>query len=457
MLTGSDLTLLSLALGAVVTVIVLISWLKMHPFPALVIAALGLGLLAGAPTAQVLKSFRTGFGDTMANVGVVLALGAAFGGLLAASKGAQRLAEALVGWGGPRLAPWAMMAVALIIGLPVFFETGVAMMMPIIVAVGAQLSRDPRKATSGAPYLLAGLPALAGLSVVHGLVPPHPGPLIAINALNANLGVTLAIGLIVALPTAILAGPVFTGWAARHASAQPPVTRIDALAQSDASLPPPGIGVTLATILFPIILMMAKAAAQLGLPPGPLRTALEFAGEPVVALLAATLVAMVTFGSSLGRGGAAITAIVSHALLPMAAIMLVIGAGGAFKQTLVDVGLGGAIAHVASALRIPPLLLGWATAVMIRLATGSATVATITAAGLLASLAASDPHLNAALLALSIGAGSLFFSHVNDAGFWMVKEYMGMSLTDTFKTWSLLETVISVCGFGFILIVSLFV
>jgi GntP family gluconate:H+ symporter len=453
MLTGSDLALLSLALGAVVAVIVLISGLKMHPFPALVIAALGLGLASGAPTAQILKSFRTGFGDTMANVGVVLALGAAFGGLLAASKGAERLAQALLGSGGARRAPWAMMAVALVVGLPVFFETGVAMMMPIIIAVGAQLEADPRKGT-GAPYLLASLPALAGLSVVHGLVPPHPGPLIAINALHADLGITLALGLIVALPTAILAGPVFTFWVARRASAHPPV-RIDAPAENGFA--PPGLGVTLATILFPIALMMAKAAAQLLLPAGPLRATLEFAGEPMVALLAACLLAMVSFGTALGRSGAAITRIVGQALMPMAAIMLVIGAGGAFKQTLIDIGLGRAMAHAASDLHIPALLLGWGTAVMIRLATGSATVATITAAGLLASLAAADPHLNLALLALSIGAGSLFFSHVNDAGFWMVKEYLGLSLADTFKTWSLLETIISVAGFGFILILSLFV
>lgn len=453
MLSALDIALLWKAAAAVLLVVVLIARLKLHPFLALAICALGLGLAGGLPVKQVLGAFGKGFGETLANVGTVLALGAMFGALLGASRGAERVADVMIGMGGPRLAPWTMAFVAMLLGLPMFFETGLVMMMPIIVSVGLKLQDDPGRHPSASPYLLAGLPALAGLSVLHGLVPPHPGPLVAISALHADLGITLALGLLVAVPTVILAGPVFTMWAARHARAEPLLEAAPAAGAGPGGQPLPGTAVTLLTILFPIALMLAKAAADLLLPAdSQLYLAADFVGAPVVALLLGTLLAMATFGRSLGRGSAGISQLLGDSLGPIAAIVLVIGAGGALKQTLIELGLGATMGRVAEVAHVTPLLLGWGTAVLIRLATGSATVATITAAGLLAGNGTGDSGgVGASLLVLAIGSGSLFFSHVNDAGFWLVKGVLGMELPDMFKTWSTMETIVSVTGLALVL------
>jgi gluconate:H+ symporter, GntP family len=461
MLTPQDITLLLLATGAITAVIVLIANFKLHPFPALMMCALGLGLASGADVTVVLKSVLAGFGDVAANVGIVLALGAMFGGLLAKSRGADRIASSLITTRGLGFAPWAMAGLAMVVGLPVFFETGLVMMMPIIVAVGAQFeaaAKAGKPTPKGAPYLIIGLPTIAGLSVLHGLVPPHPGPLVAVAALNADMGTTLILGILIAIPTVIVSGPLFTMWAARHADARPPQQLIDEFSKFDPGQRQPGIAITLFTILFPIALMMGKAWADLALSAGnPVRAAMAFIGAPVVALLLGTILAMFTFGFALGRTRQEVTDMMGDALPPIAAIMLVIGAGGALKQTLVDLGLGATIARVVTVMHVQPILLAWGTAVLMRIATGSATVATITATGLLAGTMATNPDVNPSLLALAIGAGSLFFSNVNDAGFWLVKGYLGISLPDMFKTWSFLETIISVLGLVLVLLLANFV
>jgi GntP family gluconate:H+ symporter len=441
-----DLYLLAIALIVILAVVIAIARFRVHPFPALVIGALVLGLWAGASPDQVLKSFRTGFGETLANVGVLLALGAMFGELLASSGGAERVSSALLKIGGPRLVPWTMGSVAMILGLPLFFEAGVVLMMPIILNVGARLSKDSG-GLKGNPYLLAGLPVFAGISVLHALVPPHPGPMVAIDALKADLGTTLILGLLMSIPIAIVAGPLFTYWIAPRATASPPLDLVARLTRADDRFRAPGIAITIMTILFPILLMLGKAAVDLVLPAGhPARTLFEFIGNPLVALLLAVILSMFTFGFTLGNDTGTVGKLLGDALPPVAAIMLIIGAGGALKQMLIDVGLGTTIAHASQLVNLSPLLLGWFTAVIIRLATGSATVATVTAAGLMAATVGANPGLNPALLALSIGSGSLFFSHINDAGFWLVKEYMGMNLPNMFKTWSLMETIIAVMG-----------
>ena len=445
-MSAHDLFLLTIALVVIVAVVIAIARFRVHPFPALVIGALVLGLWAGAPTVQVLKSFRVGFGETLANVGVLLALGAMFGELLASSGGAERVSSALLRIGGPKMVPWTMAAVAMILGLPLFFEAGVVLMMPIILNVGARLAKDPG-GLKGNPYLLAGLPVFAGISVLHALVPPHPGPMVAIDALKADMGTTLILGLLMSIPITIVAGPLFTYWIAPRATAAPPVELVSRLTRPDDKFRAPSIAITILTILFPILLMLGKAAVDLLLPAGhPARTLFEFIGNPLVALLLAVVLSMFTFGFGLGKDTRTVGRLLGEALPPVSAIMLIIGAGGALKQMLIDVGLGTTIAHASQLVNLSPLLLGWFTAVIIRLATGSATVATVTAAGLLAATVGVNPGLNPSLLALSIGAGSLFFSHINDAGFWLVKEYMGMNLPDMFKTWSLLETIIAVMG-----------
>lgn len=449
-----DLILLAIALVVIVGIVIAIARFKLHPFPALMIGALVLGLATGTAPEAILHTFRTGFGETLANVGVLLALGAMFGELLASSGGAERVSSALLNVGGTRLVPWTMCAVAMILGLPLFFEAGVVLMMPIILTVGARLAKDPG-GLKGNPYLLAGLPVFAGVGVLHVLVPPHPGPMVAIDALKADMGGTLLLGLILSVPVAVMSGPLFTYWIAPRASASPPVDLVARLTRTDDRFRSPGITTTILTILFPILLMLGKAAVDLVLPVGhPVRVLFEFIGNPMVALLLAVLLSMVTFGFSLGKDTREVGKLLGDALPPVSAIMLIIGAGGAFKQMLIDVGLGTTIAHTSQLVNWSPLLLGWFTAVIIRLATGSATVATVTAAGLMAATVSANPGLSPALLALSIGAGSMFFSHINDAGFWLVKEYMGMNLPDMFKSWSVLSTIISVGALVLIMALS---
>lgn len=452
-----DIFLLAIALIVILGVVTAIARARMHPFPALVIGSLLLGLWAGAPAEQVLKSFRTGFGDTLANVGVLLALGAMFGQLLASSGGAARVSNALLKIGGTRMAPWTMCAVAMILGLPLFFEAGVVLMMPIILNVGARIAGAP-EGLKGNGYLLAGLPVFAGLSVLHALVPPHPGPMVAIDAMKADLGKTLILGLLMSVPIAILSGPVYTYWIAPRASASPPVELVSQLTQSDGLAKSPSVGITVFTILFPIILMLGKSGVDLlFFPVHPVRQVLDFLGNPIVALLMAVLLSIFTFGYFLGKDSRTVGRLLGDALPPISSIMLIIGAGGALKQMLVDVGLGGVIAHAAQMVNLSPLLLAWFTAVILRLATGSATVAIVTASGLMAATVTGGHGVSPALMALSIGSGSLFFSHINDAGFWLVKEYMGMNLPNMFKTWSVLETIIAVMGLVFCLCLSPFI
>jgi GntP family gluconate:H+ symporter len=251
---------------------------------------------------------------------------------------------------------------------------------------------------------------------------------------------------------------LFTYWIAPRATANPPADLVARLTRRDDRFRAPGIGVTVMTILFPILLMMGKAATDLLLPVGhPVHTLFVFIGHPIVALLLAVLLGMCTFGFFLGKDTKLIGKLLGDSLPPMAAIMLIIGAGGALKQMLIDVGLGRTIANASQLVELSPLLLGWFTAVVIRLATGSATVATVTAGGLMAATISVNPDLNPALLVLAIGAGSMFFSHVNDAGFWMVKELMGMSVPDVFKTWTMVSNIISVMGLVLVLALSMFI
>jgi len=244
-----------------------------------------------------------------------------------------------------------------------------------------------------------------------------------------------------------VAGPLYTLWIAPRSSAAPPVDLVGQLTQTDPRYRPPGLGVTIFTIVFPILLMLGKAAADLALPGGGMaRRSFDFIGNPMIALLLAVVLSMFTFGFFLGKDSRAVGKVVGESLPPISSIMLIIGAGGALKQMLIDVGLGAVIAHASQMVNLSPILLAWFTAVILRLATGSATVAIVTASGLMAATVTVNPQLNPALLALSIGSGSLFFSHINDAGFWLVKEYMGMNLPNMFKTWSVVETIISVMG-----------
>ncbi|HEY3503579.1 MAG TPA: gluconate:H+ symporter [Actinocatenispora sp.] len=467
MWTTHDTLLMVYAAVAIALVIVLITTkIRMHAFLALMIGSLFMGLAAGLAPDKVALSFEAGVGAVLGNVGVVVALGTMLGKLLAESGGAQQIADTLLRHATPRAVPWIMALVAGIIGIPMFFEIGLVLMLPLILTMAREVQlKAAGTAQEGAVrranvYIMVGIPALAGLSVLHGLVPPHPGPLAAITAIHADLGQTLLIGLIIAIPTVIIAGPLFANVAARFAHPHPTQKLLDQVTRRpDEATNPPSFAVTLFTILLPVALMLLRTLAEVVLPhDSPLMPWAAFIGEPIVALLIALIVAMFTFGVARGFGGRKITEYVGDALMPAAGILLIIGAGGGFKQILIDSGIADSIKKGAEHSHLSALLLAWGVAVLIRLATGSATVATVTAAGIMAPLVASpDVTVSRPLVALAIGAGSLFFSHVNDAGFWLVKEFFGMSVGDTFKSWSVMETIISVVGIALIMVASLIV
>ncbi|APE20649.1 MULTISPECIES: GntT/GntP/DsdX family permease [Streptomyces] len=434
-------------LAGIAVIVLLITKFKLHAFLALTIGSLALGAFAGAPLADTIKSFTTGLGNTVAGVGVLIALGAILGKLLADSGGADQIVDTILAKASGRAMPWAMVLIASVIGLPLFFEVGIVLLIPVVLLVAKRGNYS---------LMRIGIPALAGLSVMHGLIPPHPGPLVAIDAVGANLGVTLALGLVVAIPTVIIAGPLFSRYAARWVDIPAPENMIPVRPSEDLEKRP-GFGVTVATVLLPVVLMLVKALVDIVVddPENGVQKVTDVIGSPLIALLAAVLVALFTLGRAAGFTKERLSTTVEKSLAPIAGVLMIVGAGGGFKQTLIDIGVGQMILEFSEDWSIPALLLAWLIAVAIRLATGSATVATISAAGLVAPLAEGMSTSHTALLVLAIGAGSLFFSHVNDAGFWLVKEYFGMTVGQTVKTWSVMETIISVVGIGFVLLLSL--
>lgn len=452
--SGHDTQLLVVAAVGIALIVVLIAKFKLHPFLALVLGSAFVGLASGVELAKIISNFEDGVGGVLKEVGLLIALGAMLGKLLADSGGANRVVDTLLAKATGNRVVWSITLVAVIIGLPMFFEIGLVLLLPVIVLVTQR---------SKMPLMRIAIPALAGLSVLHGLVPPHPGPLIAISAVKAELGTTLALGLLVAVPTVIICGPLFARLAARWVPVGAPEVAGGIDTRHGADLEgvkrQPSFLVTLLTIIFPVVLMLLKAVVDIVWPDPKTapaaRVFFDFVGQPLVAMTLAVLLAIVTFGYAVGFTGNKITTKIGASLGPIAAILLIVGAGGGFKQTLIGAGVGDAVKKWAEGANMSVLVLGFIVAVALRLATGSATVATVTAAGIVGPLASSLSPTHAALLALAIGAGSLFLSHVNDAGFWLVKELFGLSVGQTFKTWSVMETLISVVGFGFVMLLSL--
>ncbi len=461
--SASDARLITAALVGIAVIVLLITVLKLHPFLSLTLGSLVTGAISGIGLSKTVTSYGNGIGSTVASVGTLIALGAMLGRLLVDSGGADQIVDTLTERASPRTLPWAMALVGAIVGLPMFFEIGLVLLVPVIVLVAQR---------SNVPLMRVAMPAVAGLSAMHGFVPPHPGPLAAIASLKADLGLTIGFGLIVAVPSLIVAGPLFSYLAVRWVPVDAPTglyrspgegTGEDAERAGSDELRParrPRFSVTVATVLLPLVLMLAKAIADIvqdtdeNAQP---RAFLDVVGNPLVALLIAVLVALFTLGVSLGMGRSQLAATLERSLPPIAGILLIVAAGGGFKQVLTDTGIAKILAKAVEGSSISPLLVGWFLAVLIRLATGSATVATVTSAGILAPLAHDLGTSQTSLLVLAIGAGSLFFSHVNDAGFWLTKEYFGLSVGQNIKTWSILETILSVCGLGMVMVVNLFV
>lgn len=437
--------LLLVCFFGVALVVILITWLKIPAFVALATGSFFVGLAARMPLVEIPRAFQQGVGDTLGFIAVVIGLGTIIGKLLAESGGAVVVSRALARALGEGRLDWAMMLSGLIIGLPVFFQVGLVLLAPVLFT----LTR-----TRPGSLIRLGIPMVAGLSVAHGLVPPHPGPLAAIERLGADTGRTLFYSLIVSLPVAVVAGPVFGRFISRR-------VRVDAGAMADqltgttGATRPPGLGITLLTILLPVLLMLAAALARATVPPGTVRQWFEFAGSPLVAMLVATLFSMYTFGRACGFDRARLLRFAEEALPPIASVLLVVGAGGGFGRVLDAAGVDTAIAQSMGGLALSPLVLGWAIASLLRLSVGSATVAVVTAAGIMAPIASAMPQVNRDLLVVAIGAGSLIASHVNDGGFWLVKEYFNMSVPQTVATWTLMETIIAVAGLAGVLLLGL--
>ncbi len=439
--------LLIYAVIAIAALILLITRYKVYPFLVLIIVSLLLGLAVGMPMDQIVKSFETGNGNTLGHIAIVVGLGTMLGKMMAESGGAERIATTLIERFGEKHIHWAMMFVAIIVGLPVFFEVGFVLLIPIAFNVAKR---------TGKSLLLVGMPMVAGLSVVHGLIPPHPAALLAVQAYHADIGKTIAYGLIVGIPTAIVAGPLFALLVSRYiklAENNPLAAQFvggDSSKEEGKKRELPGFGVTLFTILLPVILMLIGSWADLLFTPKTLpNNLLRFVGTSDVALLIAVLVSFWTFGARRGFNREQIQKFCGDCLAPIAGITLIVGAGGGFGRVLMDSGISKQIVDVAHAAQLSPLLLGWFVAALIRLATGSATVAMTTACGIVAPIASAGAAVvKPELLVLATGSGSLIFSHVNDGGFWLIKEYFGMTVGQTFKTWSLCETIISLLGLG---------
>jgi GntP family gluconate:H+ symporter len=434
--------LLIYAVIAIAVLILMITRYKVYPFLVLLIVSLLLGLAVGMPMDKIVKAFETGNGNTLGHIAVVVGLGTMLGKMMAESGGAERIANTLIHLFGEKNIHWAMMFVAIIVGLPVFFEVGFVLLIPIAFNVARR---------TGKSLLLIGLPMVAGLSVVHGLIPPHPAALLAVQAYHADIGKTIAYGLIVGVPTAIVAGPLFALMihkSVRLPENNPLAEQFVETHTEGAKRSLPGFGVTLFTILLPVILMLIGSWADLVFAPKTFANdLLRFIGQSDIALLIAVLVSFWTFGAARGFNREQIQKFCGECLAPIAGITLIVGAGGGFGNILRESGISQQIVATASQANLSPLLLGWFVAALIRLATGSATVAMTTACGIVAPIAAAaGGHVSPELLVLATGAGSLIFSHVNDGGFWLIKEYFGMTVGQTFKTWSLCETIISLLG-----------
>jgi gluconate:H+ symporter, GntP family len=441
MIDSHSMFLLISALVSVIALIILIAVVKLNPVITLLVAALGLAVVSGMSLPTVIHSFEAGVGGTLGHIAIIVALGTMLGKMMAESGAADQIAHTLVRTFGEKKLPWAMLVVALLVGLPAFFEVGFVLLIPILFTVAR------RTKTS---IVMAGLPMLAGLSVVHGLVPPHPAAMLAVTTYHADVGRTILYALVIGIPTAIIAGPLYAKLIAPHIQLPADNPLADQLTTCDQSHKLPGFWLSILTILLPVMLMLGGSWADVLSAPGSgLNNALRLIGNDDIALLVGVLFSFITLGVMRGFSRATVLRFSNECLAPTAAITLLVGAGGGFGRVLQDCGVSAAIIAVAIKSNVPLLLLAWLLAAAMRLATGSSTVAMATAANIVAPIAMHSPGVHPELLAIATGAGSLIFSHVNDGGFWLVKEYFDMTVGQTMKTWSVCETIISVTALGF--------
>ncbi|GIG37344.1 GntP family permease [Cellulomonas pakistanensis] len=437
--------LLAIAAGAIALLLVLIIWLKMHAFVALVLISLLTAVATGIPIGSVVPVMLSGFGSTLASVALLVALGAMLGRLVETSGGAQVLADFLIRKFGENRAPFALGIASLIFGFPIFFDAGLVVMLPIVFAVARRL---------GGSLLLYGLPVAGAFSVMHIYVPPHPGPVAATELLGANIATVLAIGFVVAIPTWFVTAYLFGLFTGRRINL--PIPAILGEADEEAKANPPAFGTVVALLLLPLVLIFANtgldALRAAGTVDGdaPWVQAVRALGQTPVALLVTVLVATYVLGRRRGTSGSMVEKILDSALGPVSSVILITGAGGMFGGVLRASGIGDALADVLGDLGIPVIVAGFLIAAILRVAQGSATVALTTAAGLIAPAVAAGGYspIELATMVVAVAAGSVVLSHVNDSGFWLVGRFFDMDVKTTFKTWTVMETMIGVMGFA---------
>ena len=439
---ASNTALLLYTAFAVAALIFLIVRLKVSAFIALILASIFIGLAAGMKPPALMKAFQDGVAGLLGSIAMIIGLGTILGKMLAESRGAEAISSRLISLFGTRFLPWTFVIIGLVVGLPVFFGVGLVILVPLLYTVATQ---------HRLPLLRIGLPMVAGLSAAHGFIPPHPGPLAAVGLLNADLGKTILYSLPVALVSALCAGPLFVKL---FRDEQLQVTGDLPVQPNSSTTSKPSFALTLAVILLPIFLMTATTIADVFLPKEhPSQNALVLIGHPVVALLIGVLFAWITIARPFSR--TAILKFSEESLGPIAVILLVVAAGAGFSRVLIESGVGKAVAELAGRWSLPAIPMGFLLASLIRVATGSATVAITTCAGLIKPIADAQPGTNLELLVLAMGSGSLILSHVNDGGFWLVKGYLNLSVPQALRTWTVLETILALVGFACVLLLDL--
>lgn len=433
-----------LVLLSILILVLLIVWAKINPFLAFLIASICAGFFLGLPTEEIAKSVQRGMGTLLGDLVIVIVTGAMLGKLVAESGAAQRIAGFLMKIFGQKHITWAMALTGLVVGIPLFYNVGFVLLVPLAFTLAYQYKL---------PVVYVGLPLLAALSVTHGFLPPHPSPAALVAQFDANMGLTLFYGMMITIPTVIVAGPLFAR-TLKNIDAKPLAT-FQAEVQPESSLP--SISNSLFTALLPVFLLVGTTLLSFGTAEeSPLRPLVSFIADPAIVMLVSVLVATFSLGLRRGYSMPQIMDIYTVATKDIAMILLIVAGAGALKQVFTDTGVSQVIAEGLSTWQMHPLILAWLITAIIRVCVGSATVAGLTTAGIIAPLVTTmnvDPNL----LVLSIGAGSLMFSHFNDAGFWMYKEYFNVSIKDTLKTWSVMETLVAVFGLIGVLILDLFI
>jgi Gnt-I system high-affinity gluconate transporter/Gnt-II system L-idonate transporter len=434
-----------LLIASIVLLLVLISAVKLNAFLSLILASLFVGITKGMFFPDIINSIQEGIGSTLGSLIFIIALGVILGNILSDSGAAQRISVKMIDSFGIKNIKWALLITGFAVGISMFYNAGFIILIPMVFAVAKNTKQ---------PIIYIGVAMASALSITHGFLPPHPGPTAIAVIFKADIGKTLLYGLIVAIPALIMAGIVFPEFI-KKIVANPPKGLFENRTFSETEMP--AFGISILTALVPVILMALATLSELVLPEeSSLRHLLGFIGNPTTSMLIAVLFAIFILGINRGQKMQDIMTKSSTALSSATMIIMIIGAGGAFKQVLIDSGIGTDLAAFFEQSTLSPLLLGWLIATIIRIALGSATVAGLTAAGIVQPLVASS-GISPELMVLSIGAGSLMCSHVNDTGFWMFKEYFGISVVDTFKTWTAMETIIGIMGLVGVLVLNLFV